>query len=122
MLFCAVSTLPKKENLCHYFNGTKFSEGIPMAPRGRPPTGRNSDRPVTVYLSPEDRAALDRLADLRTIRTGKNTSRSDLVREAVKMLLQADLHMGVAETPLCNAGIVHTVSQLSLEFTQLDIC
>jgi len=61
-----------------------------MATRGRPPTGRNSDKPVTVYLSPEDIAALDRLADLRTVRTGKNTSRSDLVREAVKMLLKVD--------------------------------
>jgi Arc/MetJ-type ribon-helix-helix transcriptional regulator len=58
-----------------------------MATRGRPPTGRNSDRPVTVYLSPEDIAALDRLADLRTFRTGKNTSRTDLVREGVRMLL-----------------------------------
>jgi len=47
--------------------------------------------PVTVYLPPEDIAALDRLADLRTVRTGKNTSRSDLVREAVKRLLQAEL-------------------------------
>jgi Arc/MetJ-type ribon-helix-helix transcriptional regulator len=55
-----------------------------MATRGRPPTGRSSDKPVTVYLSPEDIAALDRLADRRTVRTGKNTSRSDLVREAVK--------------------------------------
>jgi Arc/MetJ-type ribon-helix-helix transcriptional regulator len=59
-----------------------------MASRGRPPTGRSGDKPVTVYLAPEDVAALDRLADLRTVRTGKNTSRSDLVREAVKMLLQ----------------------------------
>jgi Arc/MetJ-type ribon-helix-helix transcriptional regulator len=40
-----------------------------------------------VYLSPEDITALDRLADLRTVRTGKNTSRTDLVREAVRMLL-----------------------------------
>jgi Arc/MetJ-type ribon-helix-helix transcriptional regulator len=62
-----------------------------MAARGRPPTGRSSDKPVTVYLSPEDIAALDRLADLRTVRTGKNTSRSDLVREAVKRLLEAEL-------------------------------
>jgi hypothetical protein len=46
-----------------------------MATRGRPPTGRSSDKPVTVYLSPEDIAALDRLADRRTVRTGKNTSR-----------------------------------------------
>jgi len=61
-----------------------------MASRGRPPTGRSGDKPVTVYLSPEDVAALDRMADLRTVRTGKNTSRSDLVREAVKMLLQAE--------------------------------
>ena len=61
-----------------------------MASRGRPPTGRSTDKPVTVYLPPEDVAALDRLADLRTVRTGKNTSRSDLVREAVKMLLQAE--------------------------------
>jgi Arc/MetJ-type ribon-helix-helix transcriptional regulator len=61
-----------------------------MASRGRPPTGRSSDKPVTVYLPPEDIAALDRLADLRTVRTGKNTSRSDLVREAVKMLLEAE--------------------------------
>jgi Arc/MetJ-type ribon-helix-helix transcriptional regulator len=61
-----------------------------MASRGRPPTGRSGDKPVTVYLSPEDITALDRLADLRTVRTGKNTSRSDLVREAVKMLLKAD--------------------------------
>jgi Arc/MetJ-type ribon-helix-helix transcriptional regulator len=60
-----------------------------MASRGRPPTGRSGDRPVTVYLSPEDIAALDRLADLRTVRTGNNTSRSDLVREAVKRLLEA---------------------------------
>ena len=60
-----------------------------MDSRGRPPTGRSGDKPVTVYLSPEDIAALDQLADLRTVRTGKNTSRSDLVREAVKMLLQA---------------------------------
>ena len=58
-----------------------------MATRGRPPTGRSSDKPVTVYLSPEDIAALDRLADLRTVRTGKNTSRTDLVREGVRMLL-----------------------------------
>jgi hypothetical protein len=58
-----------------------------MASRGRPPTGRSSDRPVTVYLSPEDIAALDRLADLRTVCTGKNTSRTDLVREAVRILL-----------------------------------
>jgi Arc/MetJ-type ribon-helix-helix transcriptional regulator len=42
---------------------------------------------VTVYLSPEDIAALDRLADLRTVRTGKNTSRTDFVREGVRMLL-----------------------------------
>jgi Arc/MetJ-type ribon-helix-helix transcriptional regulator len=61
-----------------------------MASRGRPPTGRSGDKPVTVYLSPEDITALDRLADLRTVRTGKNTSRSDLVREAVKLLLQAE--------------------------------
>jgi len=58
-----------------------------VSPRGRPPTGRSSDKPVTVYLSPEDIAALDRLADLRTVRTGKNTSRTDLVREAVRLLL-----------------------------------
>jgi Arc/MetJ-type ribon-helix-helix transcriptional regulator len=61
-----------------------------MASRGRPPTGRSCDKPVTVYLPPEDIAALDRLADLRTVRTGKNTSRSDLVREAVKRLLEAE--------------------------------
>jgi Arc/MetJ-type ribon-helix-helix transcriptional regulator len=61
-----------------------------MASRGRPPTGRSGDKSVTVYLSPEDITALDRLADLRTVRTGKNTSRSDLVREAVKLLLQAE--------------------------------
>src|SRR4030095_277484 len=42
-----------------------------MASRGRPPTGRSGDKPVTVYLPPEDIAALDRLADLRTVRTGK---------------------------------------------------
>lgn len=62
-----------------------------IASRGKPPSGRSSDRPVTVYLSPEDITALDRLADrltdLRTVRTGKNTSRTDLVREAVRMLL-----------------------------------
>jgi hypothetical protein len=58
-------------------------------PRGRPKTGRNSDRQVTVYLSPADIAALDRLADRRTV-TGKNTSRTDLVREAVKRLLEAE--------------------------------
>jgi len=45
---------------------------------------------VTVYLSPEDIATLDRLADLRTVRTGKNTSRTDLVREAVKLLLASE--------------------------------
>jgi Arc/MetJ-type ribon-helix-helix transcriptional regulator len=45
---------------------------------------------LLVYLSPEDIAALDRLADLRTVRTGKNTSRSDLVRDAVKRLLEAE--------------------------------
>jgi hypothetical protein len=73
--------------LRRYFNGTKFLEGRQMATRGRPPTGRSGDRPVTVYLSPEDIAALDRLADLRTVRTGKNTSRTDLVREAVRILL-----------------------------------
>lgn len=61
-----------------------------MATRGRPPTGRNSDKAVTVYLPPEDIAALDRLGDLRTVRTGKNTSRSELVREAVKRLLAAE--------------------------------
>jgi Arc/MetJ-type ribon-helix-helix transcriptional regulator len=62
-----------------------------MATRGRPPTGRISDKPVTVYLSPEDIAVLDRLADRRTVRTGKNTSRTELVREAVKKLLEAEL-------------------------------
>lgn len=61
-----------------------------MATRGRPPTGRSKNMPVTVYLPPEDIAALDRLADLRTTRTGKNTSRTDLVREAVKRLLQTE--------------------------------
>jgi len=30
-----------------------------MASRGRPPTGRSSDRPVTIYLPPENIAALD---------------------------------------------------------------
>ena len=30
-----------------------------MASRGRPPTGRSTDRPVTVCLPPEDVAALD---------------------------------------------------------------
>jgi Arc/MetJ-type ribon-helix-helix transcriptional regulator len=61
-----------------------------MTSRDRPPTGRSSDKPVTVYLPPEDIAALDRLADLRTVWTGKNTSRSDLVREAVKRLLESE--------------------------------
>ena len=61
-----------------------------MATRGRPPTGRRNHKPVTVYLSPEDIAALDRLADLRTVRTGNNTSRTDLVREAVKRLLATE--------------------------------
>jgi Arc/MetJ-type ribon-helix-helix transcriptional regulator len=59
-------------------------------PRGRPPTGRNDHKAVTVYLAPADIAALDRLADRRTVRTGKSTSRSDLVREAVKLLLERD--------------------------------
>jgi hypothetical protein len=58
-------------------------------PRGRPKTGRNDHKAVTVYLSPEDIAALDRLADRRTVRTGKSTSRADLVREAVKLLLES---------------------------------
>jgi Arc/MetJ-type ribon-helix-helix transcriptional regulator len=58
--------------------------------RGRPSTGRNDHKAVTVYLSPADIAALDRLADRRTVRTGKSTSRSDLVREAVKLLLERD--------------------------------
>jgi Arc/MetJ-type ribon-helix-helix transcriptional regulator len=70
-----------------------------MASRGRPPTGRSDDKPVTVYLPPEDITALDRLADLRTVRTGKNTSRSDLVREAVKMLLHAPLWLRQLELP-----------------------
>jgi Arc/MetJ-type ribon-helix-helix transcriptional regulator len=61
-----------------------------MATRGRPPTSRSSDRPVTVSRPPEDIAALDRLADRRTVRTGKSTSRTDLVREAVKKLLEAE--------------------------------
>ena len=30
-----------------------------MASRGRPPTGKSSDRPVAVYLPPEDISALD---------------------------------------------------------------
>ena len=82
-----------KNRICAviYFNCTKFEESFSMATRGRPPTGRSSDKPVTVYLSPEVIAALDRLADLRTVRTGKNTSRSDLVREAVKRLVEAEL-------------------------------
>jgi hypothetical protein len=42
---------------------------------------------VSVYLPPDDIQALDRLADLRTMKTGKNTSRADLVREAIKLLL-----------------------------------
>ena len=67
-----------------------------MASHGRPPTGRSGDKPVTVYLPPEDIAALDRLADLRTVRTGKNTSRSDLVREAVK-----------TKFPIRTIGIIH---------------
>jgi Arc/MetJ-type ribon-helix-helix transcriptional regulator len=57
--------------------------------RGRPPRGRGGDKKVTIYLPPEDIAALDRLADRRTV-TGKNTSRTDLVREAVKQLLEAE--------------------------------
>ena len=59
--------------------------------RGRPRTGRRPDRKVTVYLAPADVAALDRLADLRTAQTGKDTSRSDLVREAVQRLLASEL-------------------------------
>jgi Arc/MetJ-type ribon-helix-helix transcriptional regulator len=55
-------------------------------PRGRPRTGRRPDKKVTVYLSTEDIAGLDRLADRRTVQ-GKNTSRSDLIREAVRLLL-----------------------------------
>ena len=57
--------------------------------RGRPPTGRNDHKAVTVYLSPADIAALDRLADMRTVRTGKNTSRTDLIRQAVRSLLES---------------------------------
>jgi Arc/MetJ-type ribon-helix-helix transcriptional regulator len=75
-----------------------------MATRGRPPTGRSSDKPVTVYLPAEDIAALDRLADLRTVRTGKNTSRSDLVREAVKLLLQAERGSNPANTLFTSAS------------------
>jgi Arc/MetJ-type ribon-helix-helix transcriptional regulator len=58
-------------------------------PRGRPKTGRRPDKKVTVYLSPEDIAGLDRLADRRTVQ-GKNTSRSDVIRDAVKRLLEEE--------------------------------
>lgn len=57
--------------------------------RGRPPTGRNDHKAVTIYLGPQDIAALDRLADRRTVR-GKNTSRSELIREAVLLLLERE--------------------------------
>ena len=57
--------------------------------RGRPKTGRNDNKAVSIYLAPADIAALDRLADRRTVQ-GKNTSRSDLVREAVKLLLERE--------------------------------
>ena len=58
--------------------------------RGRPPTDRKADRKITVYLAPHAIAALDRLADRRTIQ-GENTSRSDLVREAVQLLLEREM-------------------------------
>ena len=57
--------------------------------RGRPPTGRNDHKTVTTYLPPADLAALAKLADRRTLR-GKNTSRSDLIREAVRLLLDRE--------------------------------
>jgi uncharacterized protein (UPF0297 family) len=57
--------------------------------RGRPPIGRGNDRKITVYIASSDVAALDRLADLRTVQA-KNTSRTELIREAVKKLLKAE--------------------------------
>ena len=61
-------------------------------PRGRPPTGRKqTDKKITVYLEKDAIAALDRLVDQRIQRTGrKSITRSDLVREGVRLLLSRE--------------------------------
>ena len=52
--------------------------------RGRPSQGIRCEYIRTeVYLEPAVRAALDRLAAVRQRRTGKSTSRADVIREAL---------------------------------------
>lgn len=74
---------------CDIFFAIKnYCGGFQMPrPRGRPRTDKNIHKPVTIYLAPEDIAALDRLVDRRIVRTGNRISRTDLIREAVQRLL-----------------------------------
>ena len=51
-------------------------------PRGSPPTDRKADRKITGYLPPHAIAALDRLADRRTIQ-GLTEGTGDTNRETL---------------------------------------
>lgn len=64
----------------------------PRPGAGRPDTGiRSGYARVDVYIPPDVRDALDRLADRRETRTGKSTRRADVIREALVMYLREHL-------------------------------
>jgi hypothetical protein len=59
---------------------------------GRPSQGIRAEYVRTeIYLSPDVRDAIDRLADRRETRTGHSTSRADVVREALAAYVRAHL-------------------------------
>jgi hypothetical protein len=62
---------------------------------GRPSQGFRAGYVRTeIYLSPDIRDALDRLADRRESQTGRLTSRADVVREALAVYVRVHLPEG----------------------------
>jgi hypothetical protein len=65
----------------------------PPKRKGRPPKGISQFQQVNVYMPPSMVAELDRRVDKEINRTGRNVSRSDLIREAVVHYLHTQEHM-----------------------------
>jgi hypothetical protein len=62
----------------------------PPKRKGRPPKGMNQFQQVNIYMPPAMITALDRRVDQEILRTGRNVSRADLIREAVAKYLEDD--------------------------------
>jgi hypothetical protein len=90
-------SLQNPERLTHLTHELEAEEpssnGTPPAKRkGRPPKGMSQFLPVHVYMPPALVAELDRRVDREITRTGRNVSRADLIREAVRQYLHAQEH------------------------------